>query len=193
MESDFQNFAIQATKTCTGGNFINPTPTGCSPPDCTSTDQTYKCKCKNGLAPIGCICPNNPQDLTGISIEACECRATRDPRAGDECPITRKCNSNDDLLTPCLCSGSFFSGQCTCSTDYHHQSCVCDSIDGAEFELSECQASKKCTPDNTPTDCTPDCSIYTDDQVPTDSCMCFSNVHSPFGCRCPQDPSLLGG
>ncbi|KAA6397667.1 MAG: hypothetical protein EZS28_006810 [Streblomastix strix] len=50
-----------ATKTCTGGDFDNPTPTGCTPPDCTSASQIYKCNCKPDLDPIGCNCPTEPQ------------------------------------------------------------------------------------------------------------------------------------
>ncbi|KAA6353271.1 MAG: hypothetical protein EZS28_051202, partial [Streblomastix strix] len=90
-----------ATKPCSGGDFINSTPTGCTPPDCTSSSQTYKCNCKNGLDPVGCVCPSSGQDLTGISNKSCPCLPTGDIRAGTTCPSY--CTGPDQPNSDCIC------------------------------------------------------------------------------------------
>ncbi|KAA6312726.1 MAG: hypothetical protein EZS28_055876, partial [Streblomastix strix] len=102
----------RATKLCNEGTFINPTPTGCTPPDCTSASQTYKCNCKPYLDPIGCNCPAEPQQLVGIRTDACPCNGTDDPRRGITCEITRSGKSGVYNLTTCLatktCTGGDF-------------------------------------------------------------------------------------
>ncbi|KAA6363304.1 MAG: hypothetical protein EZS28_041169, partial [Streblomastix strix] len=145
-----------ATKTCTGGDFDNPTPTGCTPPDCTSASQTYKCNCLEGKDPIGCICPTEPQQLVGIRTDACPCNGDDDPRRGTACEVTRICSINDLVQTPCLCSQQFNSGNCTCTQNYHDdQQCICDlSGKSGVFELEQCQSTKICTDDNFPIGCT---------------------------------------
>ncbi|KAA6365982.1 MAG: hypothetical protein EZS28_038491, partial [Streblomastix strix] len=82
--------ACLATKLCTGGDFIDPTPAGCIPIDCQSSDQAFKCNCKPKNDPVGCTCPSNPLELIGISPQACVCRQIDDIRQGTTCPITRK-------------------------------------------------------------------------------------------------------
>ncbi|KAA6397124.1 MAG: hypothetical protein EZS28_007353, partial [Streblomastix strix] len=179
-----------ATKTCTGGNFTDPTPSGCTPPNCSLTIQTFKCNCKNGFDPVGCTCPSSGLDLTGISPQACACRQIDDIRQGTTCPITRKCKLGS-VETDCLCSGSYSGVGCICSIDYHPQNCICDEISGTELEFEECKASKKCIGDSNPEGCTPDCEATTEQTVATDSCMCKSYDHSPQGCKCPPDWSQL--
>ncbi|KAA6363168.1 MAG: hypothetical protein EZS28_041304, partial [Streblomastix strix] len=158
----------QATKPCTGGDFDNPTPTGCTPPDCTSASQTYKCNCLEGKDPIGCICPEESSQLVGIRTQACECRATGDPRAGDECPS--------------YCVGP----------DQPNSDCVCDTDINGQYPLLICQASKVCIEIDDPINCTPTCIEESEAQVDKDSCFCTTSNY-PSGCRCPIDSSKLAG
>ncbi|KAA6330434.1 MAG: hypothetical protein EZS28_053501, partial [Streblomastix strix] len=87
-QTPFNLTTCQSTKICTGGNVDDPLPIGCTPTDCTSSDQEILCICKSGLDPNGCVCPNDPQLLNGISKSACPCSPTADPRAdGTTCPF----------------------------------------------------------------------------------------------------------
>ncbi|KAA6367949.1 MAG: Pyruvate-ferrodoxin oxidoreductase, partial [Streblomastix strix] len=108
-----------ATKLCTGGDFINPTPTGCTPLHCTSKSQTFKCNCVEGKDPIGCTCPISAQDLTGISNESCPCLPTGDIRAGTTCPS--------------YCTGP----------DQPNTNCICDTNINGQYPLLDCQQSKE--------------------------------------------------
>ncbi|KAA6353035.1 MAG: hypothetical protein EZS28_051438, partial [Streblomastix strix] len=98
-----------ATKPCAEGTFTAPLPTGCSPTDCSSQNQTFECNCKPGFDPVGCNCPSDVQQLVGIRTEACPCNGDNDPRIGITCAVTRECKQNDQSgksgvynLTTCL-------------------------------------------------------------------------------------------
>ncbi|KAA6337472.1 MAG: hypothetical protein EZS28_052784, partial [Streblomastix strix] len=185
----------RSTKTCIDGDFDNPLPVGCTPPDCTSASQTYKCNCKPDLDPIGCNCPTEPQQLVGIRTDACPCNGNDDPRRGTTCKVTRVCSINDLVQTPCLCSEAFTNGNCICTEEYHDdQQCMCDQSGETEvYDLSTCRSTKTCTGGTfdtpSPTGCTPpDCTSASQ----TYKCNCKPDL-DPIGCICPIDRQQLLG
>ncbi|KAA6316948.1 MAG: hypothetical protein EZS28_055177, partial [Streblomastix strix] len=112
--------------------------------------------CKPDLDPIGCNCPTEPQQLVGIRTEACPCNGDNDPRRGITCAVTRECEQNDLIETPCLCSEQYNSGNCTCTQEYHDdQQCICDQSGQSEvYDLTSCRSTKICIGDNIPIGCT---------------------------------------
>ncbi|KAA6380238.1 MAG: hypothetical protein EZS28_024236, partial [Streblomastix strix] len=173
-EAIFDLETCRATKPCTGGTFANPTPTGCTPINCQSPDQTYKCNCVPGKDPIGCTCPNEGQELSGISPQACPCLSTGDIRAGTTCPVTEDCILGilDPSKRGCFCTANYQPDGCTCTSTYSQAGCVCDLL-STTYDSTTCLATKPCTGGNftipTPTGCTPPDCTSTDQ---TYKCKC---------------------
>ncbi|KAA6381152.1 MAG: hypothetical protein EZS28_023321 [Streblomastix strix] len=116
-----------------------------------------------------CTCPT---DLTGISTTVCPCKTSNDPRSGVTCPITRICQSSDNLQTPCLCSPNFKGAGCTCSgISGESDKCLCSRVDG---QSSSCT----CTLYDHPQGCT----------CPNDSSKLVGIPISQCKCRSTSDP-----
>ncbi|KAA6330092.1 MAG: hypothetical protein EZS28_053539, partial [Streblomastix strix] len=168
-------------------------PTNCTPQLCVSNEQTYPCICTVSHQPPGCTCPTVPAELVGIPIERCQCNSDNDPRRGITCAVTRVCEQNDKVSTPCLCSSQYNSGNCTCTQNHHSdQQCICDiSGESGVYDLSTCRSTKTCIDgdfDNPlPVGCTAtDCSS----QNQTFECNCKPGL-DPIGCNCPSDVQQL--
>ncbi|KAA6379516.1 MAG: hypothetical protein EZS28_024958, partial [Streblomastix strix] len=137
-------------------DFINPTPTGCTPIDCLSQDQMYKSKCINGKDPQGCMYSKNDYYLSGISPSAFERLDTGYPRVEDACPFQYICVDQPD------------------------SNCVCDTNPDPNnrYPLHECQSSKVLLNINTSDRSTPLCtSTDSGPLIISDSCFCTDTDH----------------
>ncbi|KAA6388761.1 MAG: hypothetical protein EZS28_015711 [Streblomastix strix] len=153
----------------------------CTIKDCqTNSDTTvtkYSCYCTKDNHPAKCRCPSLQQDLQGIPIEQCQCLDYNDAREDGACPITRLCQIDDNLSTPCLCSEEFYYDNCICATIFHPSTCECDISPNPSFDIKACDEVLKFEKLST---CDEETGYEGGD------CKC-ADGQAPFDCTCPQN------
>ncbi|KAA6396575.1 MAG: hypothetical protein EZS28_007898 [Streblomastix strix] len=173
-----------ASLPCVYSTTLESNPQDCTIQDCLANSDTtvtkYSCYCTKDNHPTKCRCPSLPEDLQGIPVEQCQCLVDNDPRECGACPITRLCQNQDILSTPCLCTEDFHYENCICTPIYHPSTCECDTTPNPSFKiktydevlryekLSTCDEETgyeggdcKCADGQAPFDCT--CSQNNDD------------------------------
>ncbi|KAA6395727.1 MAG: hypothetical protein EZS28_008748 [Streblomastix strix] len=185
-----------ASLLCVCSTTLESNPQDCTINNCLANSDTtvtkYSCYCTKDNHPAKYRCPSLTEDLQGIPVEQCQLLVDNDPREGGACPITRLCQIDDDLSTPCLCSEDFHQDNCICSPIYHPSTygqapfdCTCPQNDiDDSYTKTECEdeiysAIDYCDESDSP-------SIY------QKSCICIDG-NSPEKCVCPQDSKDLIG
>ncbi|KAA6390883.1 MAG: hypothetical protein EZS28_013589, partial [Streblomastix strix] len=154
----------EGPKTCTGGPFDDPTPSGCNPGPCKDKDQEYPCTCTGDkeIDREDCQCSANSWE--NVNPGSCRCGNLKVNHPGG-CT----CSGPDDI--GCVCSGDDDPFDCylQCSEGQlpNYDYCFC-GID--DYECIE--GLKLCTEQSHPYRC--ECPYVPDDvaNIPKRRCSC---------------------
>ncbi|KAA6395428.1 MAG: hypothetical protein EZS28_009047 [Streblomastix strix] len=126
---------------------------------------------------INCRCPSLPEELQDIPVEQFQCLIDNDQREGGACPITRLCQNQDILSTPCLCSEDFHQDNCICTLIYHPSTCKCDTSSNLSFDIKTCYQVLRYEKLST-----------CDEEAGQQGGGCkYADGQAPFDCTCPQN------